>query len=395
MERFDYLIVGGGPAAAHAAVGVRELDAEGSVGILCEEGMKPYDRPPLSKGMLFRDDMTPEDAESKDPSFYTENRIDVRTGSAVEHVETADRRVRLHGGETLRYDKLLLAPGAKPRTLSLGHERTFTLRSASDAFAIREAALAAEQAVIVGAGYLGVEVASSLRKMGVEVAMVEIGPHPWARFASEATGGVVRAALERHGVQMVVDDEAAGFDGFNVRTRQGENLPADFVVVAIGVEPNVALANRSDIRAEPGKGIWVDEFLATSDPNVFAAGDAAYFPDPLGGRCRAEHHLNAKWQGRRAGRNMAGEGKPFEEIAYFFSDFLDLHMILRGSPEGAQPARTIGDVDAGDYVELYAGEDGVLRMALAVSPEEPKLDPISDRLEELLRARTPVTEVEL
>jgi 3-phenylpropionate/trans-cinnamate dioxygenase ferredoxin reductase subunit len=163
-------------------------------------------------------------------------------------------------------------------------------------------------------------------------------------------------------------------------TSQGE-FAGDVIVLATGVVPNVSLAADAGLATDPKHGIVVDEFLVTADPDVYAAGDVAFRPGhPMG--LSGEHHLNAKWQGTAAGANMAGANEPYTKVPYFWTDFLDLHMILRGHPENAVPARLIGDRAAGEFIELYAGPDGTLAMGIAISHDEPSLDPISDRIAE-------------
>src|SRR6185503_4275414 len=180
------------------------------------------------------------------------------------------------------------------------------------------------------------------------------------------------------------------------QTKGGASFDADFVVVAVGASLRTDLAKSAGLELGTRDGVLVDEYLQTSDPNIWAAGDIACFQDvALGRRWHAEHHLNAKWQGRAVGAVMAGDRKPYDQVPYFFSDFLDLHMVLRGDPAGSTDAESIvlGDLAGGEFVELYPGVGDRLRMGLAISHEEKTTDAISDKLEELIRAKANVGEM--
>jgi 3-phenylpropionate/trans-cinnamate dioxygenase ferredoxin reductase subunit len=398
-SQVKYLIVGGGVASAHAAVGIRDLDADGSVMIVGQEPRLPYDRPPLSKGMLLGK-ADPEDAESKDPSFYTDNGIEVRRGVRALRVDRPARTVTLSDGTSVAYENLLLATGAEPKRPDLPGVNlpgVHLLRKVDDSLAIRDALGSAKTTVMVGAGYIGTEVADRCLERGVAVTLIEPSDHPWSKFASPVTGGYLQRYLEGRGGKFL-KDEVAAFEGEGrvqrVRTKGGQVLEADLVVVGVGVSLNLDLAKEAGLEIDGKHGVVVDETLRTADPHVWVAGDiAAFFDSTIGKRWHAEHYLNGKWQGRQVGRNMAGAGEPYRRVPYFFSDMVATHMVLRGDPQGGKSAKVIGDPEAGEYVELYAREDGTLAMGLAFSADEKKLDPLADKLEELVLQRPKVEEL--
>ncbi len=394
-ESTRYLLVGGGVASVWAAQNIRERDNEGRIILVGGEKHPPYDRPPLSKQYLTRDDYTAEDAYSKFDNFYPDNRIQLHTGVKATAIHRADRVVTLENGSTIRYEKLLLATGSSPRRLEVPGsdlQGVYYLRTVEDAEAIRIALQHSRRAAIVGAGYIGVETAAACIERGVAATVIEPEGHPWSHFASPTLGGFLRGYLEARGVAFHFGQIVASLEGKNghfhaLTTSGGERVEADFAVIGVGITLNTQLAADAGLALDSAGAVIVNEFLQTSDPHIWAAGDIAAFQDiVLGRRWHAEHHLNAKWQGRAVGAIMAGEEKPYDQVAYFFSDFLDLHMILRGDPAAQAQTKLLGDLAGAEFVELYADESGRIRKGIAISHEEPKLDAVSDRLEELIRA---------
>jgi len=394
---YDYVLVGGGVASVAAAQNIREKDAEGSIILIGEEPHPPYDRPPLSKNYLQKDEYTPDDAYSKFDDFYPKNRIELHTATKVTGIDRAARTVTLENGKTLEYGKLLLATGSRPNPLPIpGANRpgVFLLRRLEHAEAIRQALQASRRVVIVGAGYIGMEVAADALGRGLTVTVVEPSSHPWSRFASATLGGFLQRYYEAQGAQFLTD-EVTAFEGDgehgmvkSVKTKSGQSLPADFVVVGVGVTLNTELAQEAGLEVDPKEGVVVNEYLKTADPHIWAAGDIACFQDvALGKRWHAEHHLNARWQGQAVGKNMAGGDAPYDQVPYFFSDELDIHMILRGDTQGGKNTLLVGDLEGAEFIELYYDDSGRLTMGIAISHEESKLDPISDTLERLIRAK--------
>ncbi len=396
----NYLLIGGGVASASAAQWIRERDADGDILIVCGENHPPYDRPPLSKQFLTKDDYKTDDPYSKLDSFYPDNKIQLVTGVRATGIDRSARSVLLANGDTVRYEKLLLATGSKPRELHVpGSDLrgVFTLRRIEDSEAIRSWLKDAHKVAIIGAGFIGMEVASSALARGCEVTIFERGDYPWHLFASPSTGHFIRQAYESKGVKFALGEEVTEFEGMgelqSVKTGGGLSVAAGLAVVGIGVIPNTELAVNSGLEMGDWNGVKVNEYLQSSDPNIWAAGDIAYFNDLVTGKqWHLEHHLNARYQGRAAGAIMAGEVKPYDQVPYFYSDFLDLHMILRGEP-GHWETKVLGDLDGGEYVEVYYDDNNRLRMGLTISHEEPKLDPISDKLNDLIRAKAKVDDL--
>lgn len=395
---YDYVLVGGGVASVWAAQNIRETDKTGKIALIGAEAHPPYDRPPLSKGMIKNDAVTPDDAYSKYDDFYPKNDIDLHKSTRVIALDPQARTVTLDNGETFAYGKLLLATGSRARLLDVpGAHRpnVHPLRTIEDSLAIREAAKQSQRVVLIGSGYIGMEVAADLRDRGLEVTIVSPDKTPWAKFASEKFGTFLRGYYEAKGVQFVLGDVVASIEGedaggpaHTVVTKSGQRLAADFVVTGVGAELNTELATEAGLATGADGGVRVNEFLQTSDPNIWAAGDIALFKDiALGKEWRAEHHLHAKWQGQAAGKILAGGKEPYDRIPYFFSDEFDIHMVLRGDPQGGEQSLFVGDVDGAEFAELYIDAEGVLMKAIAISHDEPKLDGISDTLEALIRAR--------
>ncbi len=380
-EHAKYVLVGGGVASVCAAQAIRERDSEGRILMVREEVHVPYDRPPLSKGVLKSADMGLDDASSKYEVFYEENRIERMLGVRATGLDRATKTLTLSNGETVTYEKLLLATGSYAvRPDVPGAETAHVLRTIDDAVRLREAIAGASKVIVVGSGYIGIEVASVCIHLGKEVQMISRDQWPWQSFASESTGHFVAEALRGSGVDIVFNTEIGKIDAKGVETDYGRLFRGDVVVLGTGVLPRVELAEGAGLKVDPDHGILVNDQLATDDPDIYAAGDCAYFedrPDGLSG----EHHLNAKWQGACAGGNMAGAKDVYDRVPYFWCNFLDLSMILRGHPERSRMVRVVGDRAAGEFTELYENVEGELVMGIAFSHDEPSLDAISDKLE--------------
>ncbi len=226
--------------------------------------------------------------------------------------------------------------------------------------------------------------------------VVEPSDYPWSKFGSRQLGKFLQSYYEQKGVQFLMREEAARIDGIGedgpatgVTTKSGRSLKADVVLIAVGAALNTDLAREAGLEVDPQQGVKVNEYLQpAADPNIWVAGDIAFFNDiALGKQWHAEHHLNAKWQGQAAGANMAGANQPYDKIPYFFSDEFDIHMILRGDPQGGKNSVIAGSLEGAEFTELYYNDEGRLTMGIAISHDEPKLDPISDTLERLIRAK--------
>ncbi len=382
QEQARYLIIGGGVASVCAAQAIREHDTDGRILIVREEAHVPYDRPPLSKGFLKKNDVNIDDISSKYEVFYTDNHIDRKLGCSVTALDPEKHTATCSDGTVVEFEKVLIATGSRakvPDVPGVNLPGVFPLRSMDDAESIRQALGTATHVLIVGSGYMAFEIASACLTLGKTVDIVTQDPQPWVSFATSATGQFVADLMQNAGVALHAHSPLHSIEpGLAVKAGEKE-FSADLVILATGIVPNVELAYDAGLRVDPAHGIIVNDYLlATTD--VYVAGDVAYFEGEPRGRS-GEHHLNAKWQGAIAGANMAGQNLTYDRVPYFWTDFLDQHMILRGSPDGAHAAKVLGDREKGEFTELYADAHGNLRMAIAFSHDEPSLDKLSDRLE--------------
>jgi len=333
------VIVGASLAGAKAAEALRKEGYEGRITLLGEEPHVPYIRPPLSKDYLRGESEL--DAVVVHPTtWYDEQRIELLLSTRVRGIEPRTREVLIDDGRRLAFDRLLLATGASPRPLRIpGSDLAGVhyLRTMDDANAIRGAAKTAHRVIVIGGGWIGSEVAASMRQLGVPVAMVAPGSVPLERVLGHEVGAVYRDMHAEHGVELVMNQRAAAFRGQTaveaVETGDGTRIEGDLVVVGTGAQPRTQLA--ADAGLAVGEGILVDEHLETSVPGIFAAGDVAEAWHPLlEARIRVEHWDNARRQGRAAGRNMLGKAEPYIRIPYFYSDQYDLGMEYAGhAPE--------------------------------------------------------------
>ncbi len=317
------VIAGAGGAGNAAAEMLRREGYGGRIVLVGREEDVPYDRPNLSKDYLAG--TAPEEwIPLRSREFYAEQEIELRLGREIAALDVAGRRLQLAGGEDLAFDGLLLALGAEPVRLDLpGAERLLYLRSLADSRAIIARAGAARRAVVLGASFIGLEVAASLRARGLEVVVVAPEKRPLERVLGEELGDFVRGLHEEKGVGFRLGQTAAAIGEADVTLQSGERLPADLVVAGIGVRPAVALAERAGLRVD--NGIVVDAFLETSAPGIFAAGDLARYPDPRSGESlRVEHWVAAERQGQAAARNLLGRRRPFTDAPFFWSQHYDV-----------------------------------------------------------------------
>jgi 3-phenylpropionate/trans-cinnamate dioxygenase ferredoxin reductase subunit len=320
-----YVIVGASLAGATAAATLREEGFNGEVILIGAEPAFPYERPPLSKSFL-RGESTMQDAMVRPQAFYADNGIETRLGTTVVGVDPAGKTLTVAGGEPVSFDKLLIATGARNRRFpipGMDLEGVLELRTLGHAAGIRAEMLPGHKVVMAGMGFIGSEVAASLRQRGLEVHVVAGGKAPLDRVLGEDVGRVIEGIHRDHGVEMTFDDQVAGFEGNgrvrNVKTAGGLSLPCDFVVLGLGVEPVADFLDGSGIEVDDG--VVVDEHCRASVAGVFAAGDVANHYHPIfERRIRTEHWNNAKAQGRVAALNMMGRTTPYDEIHWFWSD---------------------------------------------------------------------------
>jgi 3-phenylpropionate/trans-cinnamate dioxygenase ferredoxin reductase component len=360
-----HVIVGASLAGAKAAETLREEGFEGRVVLLGTEEERPYERPPLSKDYL-RGEAGREKVYVHDEGFYAEHDIELRLGRTALSLDTAQTKLELDNGEQLSYDRLLLTTGAEPRRLSVpGAELdgVFYLRSVRDSDALRERLGRGGAVVVVGAGWIGAEVAASARQRGLDVTLIEPASVPLERVLGKEIGAIYRDIHADHGVRMLMGTGVEAFEGDGVvervRTSDGRVLDCDFVVVGAGVQPRTALA--ADAGLAIRNGVLVDEWLRATAPGVFAAGDVANAQHPFYGEpIRVEHWANALNQAPAAARNMLGQSASYDRLPYFFSDQYDVGMEYSGLARGCDRVVLRGDPAEREFVAFWMFDDRVM-----------------------------------
>ncbi|MEO5579324.1 MAG: FAD-dependent oxidoreductase [Gemmatimonadaceae bacterium] len=361
------VIVGGGAAGSTAAETLRREGYHGPVTIIEAGPSAPYDRPNLSKDYLAGN--APEDwIPLREDSFYLQQRIDLVLDSRATAIDTDHRRVTLENGETVPFGSLLIATGAQPIHLDVPDpdNRIHYLRTLADSRAIIDAASRAKSAVVIGASFIGLEVAASLRARGLAVTVVGPEARPLERVLGEQLGDFVRGLHEEHGVSFRLGQTASAIGRDSVTLSGGETLPADLVVVGIGVRPNTGLAEAAGIATD--RGIIVDQYLETSVPGIFAAGDLARWPDAQSGEnIRVEHWVVAKRQGQTAARNMLagrnGARQRFDAVPFFWSQHYDVSISYTGHAERWDAIEVEGDIGAHDCTVTYRSGGRVMAVA--------------------------------
>jgi 3-phenylpropionate/trans-cinnamate dioxygenase ferredoxin reductase subunit len=390
MPRGDTMvIVGAGLAGAGAAQTLRTEGFEGRVVLVGDEPELPYDRPPLSKGYL-RGETPREQVSLHDGAFYADSDITLVTGTRVTDLDLTGSRAVLDGGELLGFDRLLLATGAAPRRLPVpGGDLAGVhyLRTLADADALRAELRPGGRLVVVGAGWIGSEIAASARQQGLEVTVVDPAALPLVRVLGPEVGSFYRDLHAGRGVQLLLGTGIEAFEGTGrverVVTSDGRRLEADVVVVGIGVLPRTELAERAGLTVDDG--IVVDELLRTSDPRVFAAGDVASAHHPFyGEHVRVEHWAVARDHGAAAARSMLGRGAPLDALPYFFSDQYDAGMEYRGRAPRWDRVVFRGAPDSGEFLAFWL-QDGRVLAGMNVNVWD-----VGDDIEALIRSRAQV-----
>jgi 3-phenylpropionate/trans-cinnamate dioxygenase ferredoxin reductase subunit len=384
------VIVGGGLAGAKAAETLRAEEFAGRVVLIGDESELPYERPPLSKGYLLGS-AAREEAHVHPREFYAEREIELLTGVAATALDPAGYRLTLADGQELTYARLLLATGAVPRRPPLPGidlDGVHTLRTLPDSDALREAFGRQGTVVVVGAGWIGCEVAAAARSHGAEVVLVEQAPTPLHAVLGPELGAWFGVLHCRHGVRVVTGEGVASIDGDGrvsaVRLAGGGVVACDTVVVGVGVAPDTRLAEAAGLELD--NGIAADEHLRTSAPDVFAAGDVANAFHPYyGRRVRVEHWANALNQGPAAARAMLGSADPYDRLPYFFSDQYDVGMEYIGQHAPGDTLVTRGSLSDGEFQALWVDAERHVTAGMHVN----QWDTI-EGIERMIRAGEPV-----
>jgi 3-phenylpropionate/trans-cinnamate dioxygenase ferredoxin reductase subunit len=367
------IIVGAGECGARAAFALRENGYAGPVTLVGEEAHLPYERPPLSKDALHGEE-EPEPKWVGLAGRFAEQGISVLTGREAVEIDRSAKTVRLSDGSALAYDRLLLATGALPRKLRLAADagpRCVTLRSFDDALAIRRLLVAGMRLVVIGGGFIGLELAASAAKRGAAVTVIEAQPRVLMRGVPEEIASVVAERHRAEGADIWAGAAIASIsgdaDGARVALADGTELAADLLVVGIGAVPVTGLAEAAGLAID--NGIAVDRHLRTSDPDIFAAGDCCSFPLEIygGRRVRLESWRNAQEQGTLAAKNMLGAEEPISAVPWFWSDQHDLTLQIAGLAEGAERhiRRDLGDAA---FILFHLAPDGRLLAASGIGP---------------------------
>ena len=367
-RRRTFVIVGGGLAGAKAAEALRSEGFDGRVVLIGDETERPYDRPPLSKDYL-QGKLEKEKIFVHSERWYVDNDVELRLNCSATVLDVAAHQLTVHSGEQFDYDKLLLATGSSPRHLKVPEgdlDGVLYLRRVADCEAIKTAFVTAKRVAIIGAGWIGLETAAAARAAGVEVTVLETAELPLVRVLGPEVAEIFLNLHTRHGVTMHMSVEVAEITGVGhratgVRLADGRQIDADVVVVGVGITPNTELAEEAGLTID--NGIVVNEYLNSSDPDVFAAGDvaSAWYPF-LGRHLRLEHWSAALNQGPVAAANMMGRAVAYDRVPYFYSDQYDLGMEYSGFVDAGKYDQIVfrGEVAGGKYIAFWLGDGRVL-----------------------------------
>lgn len=377
------VVVGAGLAAAKAIETLREDGFDGAITLIGDEAERPYERPALSKEYL-QGKSTSEDLFVHPAAWYGDHKVDTRFGDAATSIDRDARTVTLASGDTVSYDQLLLATGSRPNTLPIpGADLAgvFSLRRMSDSDQIRAAFADAKNVVIIGAGWIGLETASAARAAGLNVTVLEFAPLPLQRVLGDKLATYFAELHRKNGVDLRTSVSATAIEGSDKRVtgvRVGDEvLPADLVIVGVGIKPNSELAAEAGLAVD--NGITVDESLHTSDPTVFAAGDVANARNTtLDSSIRVEHWDNAIRQGKLAAKSMLGAAGAYDWQPYFYTDQFDLGMEYVGYASAADDVVIRGDQSTGEFIAFWLA-DGVLKAGMNVNVWD-----VSDEIRALL-----------
>ncbi len=363
-------VAGAGLAGGTAAAALRDEGFDGRIVLVGEEPLPPYERPPLSKEYL-RGEQSLEECFVRPEAWYAEQGIDLRPGTRVERLDAGGRAFQLSDGSSLSFDRAVIATGARNRWLDVPGvdlDGVLDLRRPADADRIREAAAGGAHVVMVGMGFIGAEVAASLRSLGAEVTVVELFSTALERALGAEVGGVMEGVHRDHGVRMHFRESVERFDGGDrvgaAVTMGGRRIKCDVAVVGIGVQPNVEVVAGADVAVDDG--ILVDATLETTVPGVFAVGDVANHDHRRFGRIRVEHFDNALKMGPVVARNLLGAGQAYDDPHWFWSDQYDVNLQMAGVARSWDRLVFRGSVQERSFSVFYLS-DGVLLSAVSVN----------------------------
>lgn len=376
MSVSQIVIIGGGQAGAQAAVSLRLGGYEGAIALVSEEAEIPYQRPPLSKAYM-KGEMAKERLLLKPRDWYADNNIELHLGAVVERLDRTSAHVVLSDGRSLSYDRLIIATGARPRYLPIpgaDAEGVFALRTLEDVSHIQPYMKPGAKLVIIGAGYIGLEAAAVARELGLEVTVLEVASRILSRVTSETMSQFYMDVHRRHGVDLRTDAGATHIETQHdkvsgIALQNGETLPADIVLVGIGVSPNVEFAERCGIDVQDG--IIVDDHACTSDPTIFAIGDCANRPlSAYGRRGRLESVHNAIEQGKIAAATILDEPLPKLDCPWFWSDQYDLKLQIAGLSQGHDHHIIRGNPDEQSFAVFYFKDQRLIAVDAVNRPQE-------------------------
>jgi len=376
MDEYRFVILGGGMVAGYAAKQLVESGLKpGELAILSADTSVPYERPPLSKDFLSGKET--EDAIRINPQdFYRQHGIELKLGCEISAVDPKRKRLTLKSGGEVGFSKLIVATGARPRTLGVAGAQLHNLhylRSLDDSKAIRHSVETAKRAVVIGGGFIGMEVASVLAQKNLEVTMVLSDDRIWKRFFSPQMSGFFEAYYAARGVRFIKAATITELRGDGAVSAavlsDGRAIACDMVVAGIGVQPVTDVLSNSGI--DVGDGVNVNEYLETSQPDIYAAGDVANYQDVLfGKRRRVEHWDNAVSQGQYCARALMGERAPFKHVPYFFSDVFDLSYEYWGDTAGAEQVVHRGDLSSNSFSVWWLRQQRIVAAFTMNRPEE-------------------------
>lgn len=377
-QHANFLLIGGGIAADTAAQTLRDEGETGSILMLSGESFLPYNRPSLIGGLLTGE-RNASQILVRPPEAYQQNRLDIRLDTKVVRIDPSQHLVVDANGQEYQYDRLLIATGARSRHLNVpgaGLAGIFHLRTLADALTLRQALTRGDVVIIIGSSFIAMEAATALVRMGLAVTLIDKADTVFPKIESPQLAAFFLDRCRQHGIAVRLHETVASFRRADsasgqvsgVVTGSGETLACNAVLLAIGVDPQTECLEGSGIAVEDG--VLVDEFLCSSDRDIFAAGDVACYPNADGSRTRTEHWDNARAQGLVAARNMLGQRVPYEDVPHYFCDFLDFSFSFLGRSTGAEERIARGDIHSGSFAEFYLRDSRIIGLFSTGRPPE-------------------------